>query len=141
MGQGSAWGVDSRMTIPSSHPPHRLGRRGEELAARLLVDRGWTILARNYRAGRREVDLVIGRPGVVVFVEVKARAGSGFGTPEAAVTLLKRREIETVAADYLLRHGDRGSEVRFDVVAVTIEPESGAARLEHIEDAWRPGWA
>jgi putative endonuclease len=128
------------MAPDSEYPPHRLGRRGETLAARILAARGWRILARNYRAGRREVDVVARRDGMVAFVEVKTRGGDGFGSPEASVTLLKRREIEAVAVDFLARHVRDDVEVRFDVIAIRTEPSGRVVRVDHIEDAWRPGW-
>lgn len=125
----------------STHPPHVLGRRAESLAARVLVARGWSILAANYRFGRREVDLVARRGDLVAFVEVKARSGPGYGPPEAAVTLRKRREIEAVATEFLLRHRPGDVEVRFDVVSVRFDRTRGVVHLEHLEDAWRPGWS
>ena len=121
----------------SSHPPHALGRFGEARAYAWLVERGWTIEARNYRFGRREVDLVARRGNLVAFVEVKTRAGTGYGAPEEAVTRLKRREIEIVAREYLCRRRLGDVDVRFDVLAVTVLGPD--VRVEHIEDAWRPG--
>jgi len=121
-------------------PPHELGRRGEALAVRMLQGRGWRILARNYRAGRREVDVVARRGALVAFIEVKTRSGPGFGSPQAAVTRLKRREIEVVALDFLTRHIRDDVDVRFDVVAVRVYQPGGPASVEYIEDAWRPGW-
>lgn len=124
------------------HGGHALGRWGEEQAARFLESRGWSILARNYRFGRREVDLVVRRGGVVAFVEVKTRRGEAFGHPWEAITPLKRREVEAVAADFLRRHRVGLASVRFDAVAVVCGPSvgDGSARIEHLEDAWRPGW-
>jgi putative endonuclease len=124
----------------SRYPPHRLGRWGERLAAKALEAGGWQILARNYRAGRREIDIVVRRDRLLVFVEVKARGGEGYGPPEAAVTRLKRREIEAVALDYLTRHVRDDVDVRFDVVSVWVLDGSRTVRMHHIEDAWRPGW-
>lgn len=126
-----------------NHPPHALGRWGEAQAARFLEARGWTILARNYRYGRREVDLVVRRGDVVAFVEVKTRSGPGFGHPWEAITRLKRREVEAVAADFLRRHALGGAVARFDAVAVSAAAGSGRGPvvIEHLEDAWRPGWA
>jgi putative endonuclease len=72
---------------------------------------------------------------VIAFVEVKARAGDGYGAPEEAVTRLKRREIEIVAREYLFRHRLEDVDVRLDVISVTVGRN---ARLEHLEDAWRP---
>jgi Holliday junction resolvase-like predicted endonuclease len=90
------------MSSPDVNAAHALGRWGEERAARHLERRGWTVLARNYRFGRREVDLVVRKGRLVVFVEVKTRAGRGFGSPQDAITGLKRREIEAVATHYLV---------------------------------------
>ena len=99
------------------------------------------MLARNYRFGRREVDLVVRRDDLVVFVEVKTRAGSGYGSPLEAVTRPKRREIETVAADFLRRHRLTALKVRFDALGIVVCPGPRATlEVEHVEDAWRPGW-
>ena len=120
--------------------PHLLGRWGEQRAVRHLRARGWTILARNYRFGRKEVDVVARRGEVVAFVEVKTRAGTGFGAPQEAITRLKRREIEAVAVHFLARHAPRDVTVRFDALAVLLDPVRRTVCIEHIEDAWRPGW-
>ena len=122
------------------HAPHELGRRGERLAECYLRGRGWSILARNYRFGRREIDLVVRRGDLVVFVEVKTRGGTGYGGPAAAINWRKRREIEGVAADYLFRNRLGDVSVRFDVVAIEAVMSQGGRRLEHIEDAWRIDW-
>jgi putative endonuclease len=128
------------MDADHENPAHALGRWGEDRAARFLRRRGWTVLAQNYRFGRREIDLVIRRGDVVAFVEVKTRAGTGFGAPHEAITRLKRREIETVATHFLARHGLEGVCVRFDALAIVVDRDYRVARLEHVEDAWRPGW-
>lgn len=74
----------------------------------------------------------------MAFVEVKTRAGDGFGTPEEAVTARKRREIETVARDFLLRRRLDRVDVRFDVIAIRVRDGRSIERLTHVEDAWRP---
>ncbi len=118
---------------------HAMGRRFETIAARWLEGRGWTVLERNVRFRRKEIDLVAKRGRVVAFVEVKGRRGNGQGHPLEAITPRKRAEIEFVAAWWWERHGAPGLECRFDAVAVTVGP-LGAAAVEHLEDAWRPGW-
>jgi len=134
---GHLWGMERI----SDHPPHALGRCGEEHATRVLQARGWTVLARNYRFGRREVDLVVRRDDLVAFVEVKTRAGPGYGSPLEAVTRLKRREIEAVAAHFLLCHGLTSVQVRFDAVGIQVlRGVRTTVEVEHVEDAWRPGW-
>ena len=117
---------------------HELGRLGEARAGEYFEASGFRLLARNYRFGRREVDLVVQRGDLVVFVEVKTRAGDGFGAPEDAVTRLKQREIELVALEYLTRHGLDDVDVRFDVLSVVATPRGEVDRIVHLEDAWRP---
>jgi putative endonuclease len=114
-----------------------VGGRGEELAARHLMAGGWTILHRNYRAGRNEIDLVARRDGVVAFIEVKTRMGAAFGHPLESITPRKCREVERVASVWIQRHGAPDEEYRFDAVAVTF-PDGVTPLVEHLEDAWRP---
>jgi putative endonuclease len=123
-----------RTTQGSQNKP--LGDRGERLAAEHLERAGWTILARNFRIGRREVDLVARRGEVVAFVEVKTRAGLGYGYPLEAITPKKRREIQVVAQCWVDRHGRAGDEYRYDAIAVLL-PTGGAPQIDHVEDAWR----
>lgn len=118
------------------HTPHALGSRGEDVAETRLRGDGWTILARGYRLGRREIDLIARRGRILAFVEVKTRAGRGWGAPEEAVTARKRREIEIVARAFLARERPGDLDVRFDVVAIEFE-RGRMVRYEHIEDAWR----
>lgn len=128
----------SVMSNESTYPPHALGAWGERLAAERLLRRGWRIVEKNYRLGRREVDLIVRRGEILAFVEVKTRAGARFGPPEASVTRRKQREIETVARDFIMRRRPDCPAVRFDVVAIVVGPGRRLLRYEHIEDAWRP---
>ena len=128
------------MDTSSGHPPHVLGRRGERLAVDYLCEGVWTVMERNYRFGRREVDLIVRKGQLLAFVEVKTRAGDGCGHPEEAVTWKKRREIEAVAAEYLARNPPADDLVRFDVIAIEVASSGSVTRFEHVEDAWRPGW-
>jgi putative endonuclease len=126
------------MPTPSSYPPHDLGSWGERIAASRLEQGGWRVIERNYRLGRREVDLIVQKDGILAFVEVKTRSGTQFGPPEASITSRKRREIEAVARDFLMRHRPRYLGVRFDAVAIVVGRGRRLVRYEHIEDAWRP---
>lgn len=120
------------------YPAHDLGAWGEATAARFLTASGWAIEARGYRLGRREIDLVASRDGLLAFVEVKTRSGTGFGGPAAAITWKKRREIEAVARAWLQRYGAPVRGVRFDVVAIVTDRARRIVHCDHIEDAWRP---
>lgn len=122
------------------YPPHDLGAWGEHVAARHLESQGWRIVERNVRWGRREIDLVVRRADVLAFVEVKTRSGPGFGAPQESVTWKKRREIEAVARYLLARIRVRDVDIRFDVIAIVTDEHRTLVDLEHLEDAWRPGW-
>jgi putative endonuclease len=110
------------------------GRRGEQVAARHLKRCGYLILARNYRAAGAEIDLVALDGSTLVFVEVKFRIGSGFGTPVEAVDLEKRERIRRAAHAYAEWRGVPDLPARFDVVALSGAGRLG--RLELIKDAF-----
>jgi putative endonuclease len=123
--------------IPCVSEAHELGRRGEALAAQVLEEKGWTILARGFRLGHKEIDIVARRGEVVAFVEVKTRAGTSFGHPLEAITRIKRQEIATVARAWAARYGRPGDLFRFDAVAVIWPDPTAEPQFEHVEDAWR----
>ena len=115
-----------------------MGQWGEGVARTRMISEGWSVLEQNYRLGRREIDLIARRGRLIAFIEVKTRSGTGFGPPEEAVTALKRREIETVAASFLSRSRLGDVDVRFDVVSILAGPGPSVRRFLHIADAWRP---
>ena len=115
-----------------------LGVLGERFAALHFRRLGYDIVERNYRFGHREIDLIVRKGPVIAFVEVKARAGDGFGHPLAAITARKRREVERVARNWVQRNGRRGFSYRFDAVGVMVRP-GAEPRIEHIPNAWLRG--
>jgi putative endonuclease len=98
------------------------GRRAEALAEDFLVREGFEILARNHAVPRGEVDLVARERGVLCFVEVRSRTSRAQGGPEETVGRGKARRVVAAATDWALRNGGLDREIRFDVVAVTLEP-------------------
>lgn len=113
---------------------HRQGLAAEEEAIRFLGSRGWLVLAHRWRVGRIEIDIIARRGVVVAFIEVKARRSDSFGHPFEAVTGAKRREIVRAARAWIDRNGQPSDIYRFDCVGIM------QGRLEHLEDAFRPGW-
>jgi putative endonuclease len=108
-----------------------LGRAGEDLAATWYAERGWRVVARNWRSGRTgELDVVALKGDVLVVCEVKARTTEAFGTPLEAVTPTKQARIRRLAAAYLATSGVRARRVRFDVAAVLD------GHVEVVEDAF-----
>ncbi len=98
----------------------RLGRWGEEVAARYLRERGYAVLARNVRTPYGEIDLIARRGEVTVFVEVKTRASKRFGPPEIAITPRKQEHMRATAEHHAQEHGIEHWQV--DVIAVEGQP-------------------
>ncbi|MFM7536700.1 MAG: YraN family protein [Acidimicrobiales bacterium] len=96
------------------------GRFGEDLAARWYAQRGFEVVGRNWRGEGGELDLVVHRPGLVVVVEVKARASAAYGLPAEAVGPTKQRRVRRLGAQWLAGPGRAYGhvEVRFDVASV-----------------------
>lgn len=111
-----------------------LGRRGEELAARLLRGAGYRIVSRNWRAGRYEIDLVGVRRSEVVFVEVKTRRPGPQAAAES-VTPAQRRHIRRAAAAWMRQNPGLGDSFRFDLVAITW-PEGAGPSVRYIPAAF-----
>ena len=106
---------------------HQLGQAGEWAAAAYLERGGYRILARNARVEGVELDLVVERGGVVVFVEVKTRRGRAFGAPEEAVDARKQARIVRGATAWLRQQRRRPHRARFDVVTCEPAPDGGFA--------------
>lgn len=79
---------------------------------------GYEIIARNWRVTEGEVDLIVAKQRLIVFVEVKTRANDSFGDPSLAVTPLKQRRLRRLAAIWLHGAAVHGVDIRFDVVSV-----------------------
>lgn len=111
-----------------------LGRRGEDAAATFLVGAGMKILERNLRTPVGEIDLVARHGRELVFIEVKTRKGTAFGSPAEAVGPHKQRQIVQTAKWYLSKGRGLGLQPRFDVVAVIVNGDQ--LSIEHIPAAF-----
>jgi putative endonuclease len=118
---------------------NRIGRIGEDLAARHLTTHGFRILARNWRGHlaelRGELDIVAMDRATLVFCEVKSRRASTSADTLAGVTWRKQRQLRRLAALYLAQH-PHGGPVRFDVVAVWWPIQGGASEILHLRSAF-----
>ena len=132
--------LDRLLRWASGRGPRPAGLRGrgddwERLAEKRLTAAGYRILARNFRARSGELDFVAEEGGVLCFVEVKGRRGSGFGAPGEAVTPEKQRRIFRTAQSWLVRERPGEVPCRFDVVAI-LEEQDGP-KVEIFRDAFR----
>jgi putative endonuclease len=107
------------------------GTEGENLAAQFLEKKGYSILERNYRFDRGEIDLVAKEGQELVFVEVKSRRSHAYGAPEESVTPAKEAQLKKVAEGYLYEHNIENQSCRFDIVTITYHRGSPVLRLIH----------
>lgn len=115
--------------------PRRTGLKAEDEAETFLVAQGYQPLARNHHTREGEVDLIVGKDGVVAFVEVKLRRPGSIIDGLESVTAAKQRRIARAALDYVEKHALADVQLRFDVVALT--PVRGASpQVQHIENAF-----
>jgi putative endonuclease len=139
-------------SVPAKDVRRALGRRGEELAAEHLRRRGFTVLERNVRTARGEIDLIaVDRRGspdrhALVFVEVKTRRLHTGQTepredqlPLGGLRPRQRVRLRRLARAWLADQGRTRSSaatIRFDAVGVLIDARGQSRRIDHIEGAW-----
>ncbi len=109
-------------------------KQGEDLAADFLVRAGYTILARNYRIGHGELDIIAMDGEYLVFVEVKTRTSEHYGHPAYSITRGKQRQLISLAEKYMYENGHNDMPCRMDVV--TVEFEAGKPVINHIQNAF-----
>lgn len=109
-----------------------LGVKGESLSAKHLIDKGYSILERNYRYKHAEIDIIARIGQVLVFVEVKTRTKTNFGYPEESVNDKKANKVIEGAEQYVFEEDWEG-EIRFDIISIVINEET---IINHFEDAF-----
>ena len=114
-----------------------LGSKGEMLASRYLLDKGYAIRHCNWRSGHKEIDIIAQERDTIVFVEVKSRATELFGDASDAVTDEKARRLISAAQVYL-QYYSLDLKFRFDII--TVIGSCDPYRIEHIEDAFYSTW-
>jgi len=110
------------------------GRAGEDIAARHLEAKGYTILTRNYRVREGELDVVAAKDDAVVFAEVKWRRNDRFAAPGESVGARKQARLRRAAALWMAEYGER--DARFDVIEIVEGIDGHGPRINHIEDAF-----
>lgn len=117
---------------------NELGKWGEDEAALYYEDRGYEILERDWKVGKRDIDLIAltEDKDTLVFVEVKTRQNNDLQEPEEAVDVKKMRNLAIAANAYVKLHG-LDMDVRFDIISV-IGKCSCVESIECFEDAFNP---
>lgn len=117
------------------NPRQRLGKWGEETAARYLTALGHEILEYNYRTPYGEIDLITRLDETIVFVEVKTRGSKILGMPEISVTARKQMHMLHSAEYYIQQHPQLSSTWRIDVIAIQHLGTGESPSIMHFENA------
>lgn len=113
-------------------PKKQQGKLGEQLAKKLLKNKGYRFLTQNYRTKFGEIDLIFSDKAILVFVEVKTRTSFHQGLPEEAVTPRKLATIQRVAQAYMQENDVEDKLARIDVVAVELHGTT--PEIRHLVD-------
>ncbi len=116
-----------------THERKRLGKAGEEEAAKFLREKGYRILFRNYRVRLGEIDIICEKDATVIFVEVRSKSSLSYGTGAESVNWQKQTKVRQVAQSFLAQKQWYDRLVRFDVIDVHFTPEP---QINHIENAF-----
>jgi len=111
-----------------------IGQLGERLAEGFLDRRGYRVLDRNVKTSFKELDLIVMKDGVLVFVEVKTRTNFSFGGAEETMTRKKISNLKQAALLYLNRKKINYKVLRFDFLAVDYNQATKTANIKHYQD-------
>lgn len=109
------------------------GKKGEDLAAKFLIDKGFEILEMNYYASRYgEIDIIAKKDNSLVFCEVKTRTTNNFGHPLESITPTKMQKMQMAVSFYLNEKNPKVKSYRIDAIAITLKPELEILHVENI---------
>lgn len=113
----------------------KVGEIGEKLARNFLKKNGYRIRETNYRSHDGEIDIIAEKKDCLVFVEVRTKTSSNFGSPEESITTAKKEKLIALALAYLNSQKNMPSSWRIDFIAVELNHKGKATRIELIENA------
>ena len=116
---------------------NELGKKGEEIAAQYLSEKGYEILERNWRNRHKEIDIIAKDGNELVILEVKTRQNDEHGEPDLAVTRPKQTRLIYAANAYIFQN-KLDINTRFDIIAIVFKDERPV--IDHIQDAFLPHW-
>lgn len=112
---------------------NELGKKGEQLAVEYLIKNGYTILDKNWRFQKAEIDIIAQKDNILAVVEVKTRSSDYFGDPQDFINPKKISLLVNAINEYVISK-DLDVEVRFDIIAIIKTKKE--TKMEHLEDAF-----
>ena len=112
----------------------RRGYFGETAACKYLTSLGYKIIERNFKKRYGEIDIVACQGKTLVFVEVKTRRGTSFGTPEEAITPWKMSSLIKSAQYYKLIHPNSPDAMRIDLISIHLNDAYEIEKIQHYKN-------
>jgi putative endonuclease len=112
-----------------------IGNIGENLARDFIRKRGYRIIENNYRCPCGEIDIIAMHKDCLVFIEVRTKTSLSYGTPEESISSNKKAKMRLTAAYYLQSREKYPKSWRIDFIAVEIDNNAKAKRIEIFENA------
>lgn len=110
------------------------GVKGEKIAEKFLTGLGYKLVEKNWCFGKKEIDLIVLKDGLLIFVEVKTRSSYNFGFPEEAVDIRKQNYLKAAAEGYLEMFPEY-VKIRFDIISILLF-RGQVKEIIHFEDAF-----
>ena len=114
---------------------HEIGILGERVAATYLKNNGYEIVETNYRCPSGEIDIIARTADTLVFVEVRTKTSSLYGSPEESITRTKMKHLLAVADDFIVNRPGLPENRRIDVIGVRLDPDGQLSSINHIKNA------
>lgn len=118
------------------HDRKELGKWGEARAEQFLREKGFHLIARNWRTRGGEIDLIGMAGGTLVFVEVRTRTSTMYGTPSESVDWRKQKKLRQLSLAFLQQYEKPVASFRFDVVSILVHSGNTQVEITHIEHAF-----
>lgn len=112
---------------------NRIGKIGEDMAVALLMNKGYRILDRNFHCRYGEIDIIALTQRTVVFIEVKTRTSTTFGSPVESITRHKLKAIASTAYVYRESHPDLPKNMQIDAIVIQLDREGSLKTIEHLQ--------
>ncbi len=111
----------------------KIGMLGEEIALQYCLDNGYEFVEKNWTVGHKEIDIILKKEGIYIFVEVKTRTNLKMGMPESAISYTKIKNVTEASQVFLI--DKQYKDIRFDVISIILKKDT-EPELLHIKDAF-----
>jgi putative endonuclease len=112
----------------------KIGINGEQIASDFLQNKGYKIIFRNWRTGKKEVDIIAEKDNILIFAEVKTRSRADLLYPEETVNRKKQENLKTAAAIFSSEN-PQYKNIRFDIISILMAGDM-AREVVHFEEAF-----